>query len=57
MEKYLSYISEISNTAFNIQSEWNGDESGLSEDRAMCAKDIQEKCKELEELLKELNEL
>lgn len=33
---------------------WNGDESGIMEDRVHCAKEIIEKVDELVELLKEL---
>ena len=40
-----------------ISGNWNGDNSGLAEDKAHCAHDIIEKVDELVELINELNEL
>lgn len=38
-----------------IAGQWNGDEPA-GEDRAMCAKEIAEKCEELQKLLDEMAE-
>jgi hypothetical protein len=50
-------ISTIQKWAEGIAGEWNGDESGSQEDRAMQAEDIIEKCKELKELLEGMENL
>lgn len=40
-----------------IAGEWNGDESGLQEERSQCAFDIKEKAEELRALLDEFGDL
>lgn len=47
LDKLAEYLEEIS-------GEWNGDESGLQEDRAHASQEAIEKIKELKELLDEL---
>jgi len=41
----------------DIAGEWDGDESGLAEERAQTANDILEKIAEIEKLDAEINEL
>jgi hypothetical protein len=53
MEKTLKEIKE---EAEQIAGEWNGDESGVLEDRANIAGDILEAIKNIEDLLEELGE-
>jgi len=48
-------ISQLKKWAEEIAGRWNGDEPA-GEDKAMCAKEIAEKCAEIEELLKEMSE-
>jgi hypothetical protein len=50
-------INTIQKWAEEVAGEWNGDESGSQEDRAMQAEDIIEKCKELKELLEGMENL
>ena len=50
-------LEEIKKWAFDIQSSWNGDESGRQEERADIAGDIQKAIVNLEELIEELNKL
>jgi len=52
MEKTLK---DIKGEAEQVAGEWNGDESGVLENRANIAGDILEAVKNLEELLAELN--
>lgn len=54
---YVEYCNDIINWAGDIESEWNGDESGRQEDRAHCAKEIIEKTAELYNLIAEMSEL
>ena len=49
-------LEALKNWAEDISAEWNGKESGIQEDRAHCAQDIQEKVDELIELLNEMQE-
>lgn len=48
-------IGQIKKYAEEIASSWNGEDSGMAEDRAGWANEVLEKIAELEELLKELN--
>lgn len=47
-------LAHLKKWAENIAGEWNGDESGLQEDRAHCANDIISKATELQTLLDEM---
>lgn len=49
-------LTEIYNHAEEIAGQWDGDESGIREDRAMIANDIMEAVKNLRELLSDLNQ-
>jgi len=49
-------LQAISKYAEEISGQWNGDESGLLEERASIANDIIEKVEEVRNLLKELDE-
>ena len=56
LEKYKEKtLSQIKEEAQEIAGEWNGDESGVKEDRALIASDIIDKVDEIRELLAELN--
>ncbi len=50
-------LSTMGRIAKEISGEWNGDESGIQEERAHIANDILKKIDELQELLKEMSEL
>lgn len=50
----LHYIIE---DAIKVASQWNGDEPGREEDRALCADEIVQKAEELRELIEELERL
>jgi hypothetical protein len=50
-------LKGIKSWAENISGSWNGDESGISEDRAGQANEIIEKVDELVELLQGMEEL
>jgi len=56
LDKELNTLKDIKEEANQIAGEWNGDESGVLEDRANIAGDILEAVKNLEELLAELDE-
>lgn len=60
-EIYLGFtnldLKGIRNWAEEIAGEWNGDESGSQEDRAMQAREIIEKVDELIELINGMEEL
>ena len=47
-------LGEIRKEAMEIASQWNGEDSGLAEDRAEKAQDILEAIQNLEELISEL---
>jgi hypothetical protein len=49
-------LQAISKYAEEISGQWNGDKSGLLEERASIANDIIEKVEELRNLLKELDQ-
>ena len=53
----MDSLKKIKDWAEDISGEWNGDDSGRGEDRAMQANDILEKIKELEELISEMDNL
>ena len=48
-------IKQIKEEMEEIAGEWNGDEAGVQEDRAVIALDVITKLDEVEELLAELN--
>jgi len=50
-------LKQIKEWAEEIESSWNGKESGIGEDRAMQARDILESVAELERLISEMNEI
>lgn len=52
----MEYLLKLKTKMEEISGTWNGDESGLAEDRAHIADDISKKIDELIELLKELEE-
>jgi enamine deaminase RidA (YjgF/YER057c/UK114 family) len=55
--KYDAYtLGAIKANAFEVSGQWNGDESGVLEDRATIADDITQAVRNLEELLDELGE-
>jgi Asp-tRNA(Asn)/Glu-tRNA(Gln) amidotransferase A subunit family amidase len=56
LDKELNTLKDIKEEAEQIAGEWNGDESGVLEDRANIAGDILEAVKNLEELLAELDD-
>jgi Asp-tRNA(Asn)/Glu-tRNA(Gln) amidotransferase A subunit family amidase len=56
LDKELNTLRDIKEEANQIAGEWNGDESGVLEDRANIAGDILEAVKNLEELLAELDD-
>lgn len=47
-------VNAIISWSQDIQGEWNGDESGLQEERAGLANEIEGKANELLELIKEM---
>jgi hypothetical protein len=47
-------LGEIRKEAMEIAGQWNGEDSGLAEDRAEKAQDILEAIQNLEELISEL---
>lgn len=53
----LQYLMKIREWAEDVEGQWNGDESGIQEDRAMLARDIKEKVDELQELLDKMDTL
>ena len=54
METEHPRLAKLKEALEEIAGEWNGDESGLQEDRAHASQEAIEKIKELEELLTEL---
>jgi phage host-nuclease inhibitor protein Gam len=50
-------LGDIRREAMRIASEWDGDQSGIQEDRAMIAGDILEAIRNLEELLSDLDDV
>lgn len=50
-------LDEMSQWAHEIMGEWDGDNSGSKEDRAMQAEDITKKIEELRELMNGMEEL
>ena len=53
---YLSALQELKKECEEIGGQWNGDESGIQEERADTSKDIIEKCDEIINLINYLNE-
>lgn len=53
----MKTLKQIKEWAEEIAGQWNGDEPGSAEDRAMQANDILEKVAELEELIKGMYEI
>ena len=51
MNEMDEHIKEIMIWASDIQGEWNGDESGIEEDRANLAEEITGKTEELHDLI------
>ena len=51
MNEMDEHIKEIMIWASDIQGEWNGDESGIEEDRANLAEEITDKTEELHDLI------
>jgi len=51
MNEIHEHIKEIMIWASDIQGEWNGDESGIEEDRANLAEEITDKTEELHDLI------
>ena len=51
MNEMDEHIKEIMKWAYDIQGEWNGDESGIEEDRANLAEEITDKTEELHDLI------
>jgi hypothetical protein len=51
LEEFACYIEQLESYAESVSSQWDGDEAGVYEDRAMTAQDIIEKCKEIKKLL------
>lgn len=49
-------LEQLKKWAEHLEGSWDGDESGLGEDRAHCAHEIIEKVNELQELLDEMSE-
>lgn len=56
-EYQISCVNDISEWAFGIAGQWDGDNSGREEDRALQAEEIMEKCQELKDLIKGMEEL
>ncbi len=50
-------LKRVVEEATKVSGEWNGDESGIEEDRAHCADNIIETAKSLIEHLEEMEEL
>jgi len=55
MELNKLNILDLIKDAEEIQSQWSGNEAGLTEERAMIAGDIITKCNQLIELINELS--
>lgn len=53
----ISYVDDISEWAYSISSEWNGETNDKYEDRANCAREIMDKCDELKALIAEMEQL
>ena len=51
MNEMDEHIKEIMKWAYDIQGEWNGDESGIEEDRANLAEEITDMTEELHDLI------
>ena len=52
-EKYfIETLDEMKDWAFSIAAEWNGDDSGIQEDRAVQAEHI---CRLIDDLQKEID--
>ena len=51
MNEIHEHIKEIMLWASDIQGEWNGDESGIEEDRANLAEEITDMTEELHDLI------
>lgn len=49
-------LNQLKKWAEHLEGSWDGNESGLGEDRAHCAHEIIEKVNELQELLTEMEE-
>ena len=54
---WIDRVHEVREYAQAVASEWNGDEAGLMEDRAMTAKDIMDLCNETVQKLMLLEEM
>lgn len=57
IEYYIDELNDLISYVDDIASEWNGDQPGRLEDRAVIATDVMEKAQELKNLLKQLEEL
>ena len=57
MEKLYIELDKLTSSCEEIAGNWNGEDSGIVEDRATTALDIQEKIGELKELIDYLNTL
>lgn len=53
---YDTYLKQIRESAEEIAGQWNGDESGVMEEKATTANEIVEKCEEIQNLINYLNE-
>jgi len=51
----IEALNRLEKKLSNIAGNWNGDESGLAEDRARASLDVIEKINEIREIIEELN--
>lgn len=56
-ERHNTALHYIIVDAISVAGEWNGDESGIAEERSNIALEIQEKALEIQKLIEELEEL